>query len=127
MWIASFPSLVSPRTRGIGQPANAGKVSRFPSGVMLKGSTTAACPRPEPRRTRKAARDFIMVEPVSKTDFMANDQYPQAEVRKAFTELRNAITEVRHALEVQTLQLTIRFGLMLAVWIWISAIILKCP
>jgi hypothetical protein len=41
------------------------------------------------------------------------------------TELRAGFRELHACLEIQTLRLTIRFGVMLAVWVVVAAIILK--
>jgi hypothetical protein len=46
----------------------------------------------------------------------------ERELRASFRALR---TELHASFEIQTLRLTIRFGVMLAVWVVVAAIILK--
>jgi len=40
-------------------------------------------------------------------------------------ELRCSIADVRHAIEMESLRLTLRFGVMLVVWVVALAVILK--
>jgi len=49
----------------------------------------------------------------------------KADLRATMQEFRTTIAELRHAMEMQTLQLTVRFGVMLAVWVVAAAAILK--
>jgi hypothetical protein len=65
-----------------------------------------------------------MPELATKADLLAMEQRLRASIRGS-PELRVGFTDLNAHLEILTLRLTIRFGVMLAVWVVVAAIILK--
>ena len=55
----------------------------------------------------------------------AMNQELQGELSNSFAELRRSIAEVRHAIEMESLRLQLRFGVMLVVAVVFLAVILK--
>jgi hypothetical protein len=66
-----------------------------------------------------------MPELVTKADLLATEQRLLASIRASQTELRAGGSQLDAFLELQILRLTVRFGVMLAVWVVVAAIILK--
>jgi hypothetical protein len=77
-------------------------------------------PQDQAEAHAEAARDFIMAELVTKSDLRTELLAVKQELQSSIAALR---TELRRSIETLSLRLTIRFGAMSALAIWVFAIL----
>jgi hypothetical protein len=91
----------------------------------------AGVPNPQAEGHAEAAREFIMIELVTKPDFHAGLENLGTQLRTEIdalrTELRTEVSSLREAIDTQTLRLTVRLGGIVAAGIGILALIQRLP
>ena len=70
----------------------------------------AGVPNPQAEGHAEAAREFIMIELVTKQDLLATKQELQAAINSLEARLGGRIDALQAAMETQTLRLTVRLG-----------------
>lgn len=92
---------------------------------MLKGLRDGGVPQQQAEAHAEAARDFIMAELATKSDWLAIKSDLLVLKSDLLATEQKLQTELRTSIETQSLRLTIRLGVMLVVAIGALATILK--
>jgi hypothetical protein len=82
----------------------------------------AGVPNPQAEGHAEAAREFIMIELVTKQDLLATKQELQAAMNSLEARLGGRIDALQAAMETQTLRLTVRLGGVVAAGFGILAV-----